>query len=92
MPEKYFDIITILLLTAVPLLMLLLHIFLSTRSVIFWSFLVPILWSSLGAWMIAAGYENFGFSRELFIFYLIGDVILFLVTLFLRKRIKRKQS
>lgn len=91
MQDKYYDIITILLLTVVPLLLLLLHIFLSTRKRLIWSLLVPVLWTSLGAWMIIAGYEDFGFSRELFVFYLLGDVILFVGTLLIRKRMRLKK-
>ena len=90
MPEKYFDLITILLLTVLPLILLLLHMYLSARRAVIYSFLVPMLWTALGVWMIVASYEDFGFGTELFIFYLAGDLILLLESVFIRRKLRFK--
>jgi hypothetical protein len=71
---------------------LLLHIFLSTRARLIWSFIVPFLWTAMGIWMILAEYiQERGFANEIFIFFLAGDFILVTATILIRiMKIKRK--
>ncbi|HWT74923.1 MAG TPA: hypothetical protein VN258_09430 [Mobilitalea sp.] len=85
------NVITILLLTAVPFLLLLLHIFLSTRKSILWSIPAPVLWTALGIWIMAVVYKDLGFNEELLIFFLAGDAIMGLLTWFIRRG-KRKKN
>jgi hypothetical protein len=90
MSEKAISIITILLLTVVPLILFLLHTFLSTRKSWLWSLIVPVIWASLGTWIMVADYKEMGFASELFIFFLAGVFILVIVTLLLRWRRRRE--
>lgn len=93
MPESFYNTIVILLLTVVPFMLLLLHTFLATRKRVAWGLVVPVIWTALGLWMIISGYQqDRGFSWELIIFFLGGDLILFgiwsLIRYMKRKKIK----
>jgi hypothetical protein len=51
----------------------------------------PILWTGIGTWMLLREKESYGtFSFELLLFILLGDLFLFGITAFIRKRRERK--
>ncbi len=91
MSEASINIITILLLTVVPLILLGIHIFLSMRRNFFLWIIIPVLWTSLGTWMILAGYKVEGFATELFLFFLAGDLLMISATILLQRWQKLKK-
>ncbi len=97
MPESFYDMVVVLFFTVVPVVLLSLQTLLSTRKRYVWGFIVPILWSALGVWILIRGYmEDKEFSYEMLIVFLAGDVILFGVMALCRylkgKRTGRKTS
>jgi hypothetical protein len=77
MPESFYDTMVVLYFTVVPLLFLSLQVLFSTRKKLIWGFIVPVIWSALGAFILIRGYrEDKSISYELLIVFLAGDFIL----------------
>ena len=92
MPESFYDSVVIIAFTVVPITLILLQILLSTRKKLLLGFIVPLLWTVLGAWMLIRGYmEDRDFSFELLTVFLVGDIIL-LAILALFKYLKEKKK
>lgn len=85
MSESLLNIITIILLTVLPLTFLLLHTFLSARKSVLWCIPVPVIWNALGIWMMYVLYKDMGYNMELLVFFLAGDVILAAITVLIRR-------
>jgi uncharacterized membrane protein len=93
MPESFYDTVVILFFTVLPVILILLQILLSSRKKIVWGFVVPLLWTALGIWMIAGRQDKSSFTAELVLFFAAGDIILIgimLLVRYLKKRHKRK--
>ena len=89
MPTILGDLL-IILLFIVPFLLI--QILLSTRRRLFWGFIIPVLWTAFGVWMIISNYKHgSSFIPELIIFYLIGDMVL-IGMLILFKYLKRRKT
>lgn len=92
MPEKFYDIVVILFFSVIPLILIVLQCVLSLRRKLVYGFIIPALWSTLGAWMLIAGRgDEVQFGFELFLFFLGGDVILFGILALIKYR-KRQKS
>lgn len=93
MSDSFYDMIVVLFFTAVPVTLILIQLFLAGRKKLIWGFIVPILWTSLGAWMIIRNHnEGSLFSFELVGFFLLGDgLLLGLLALVRVLKIKRQQ-
>lgn len=95
MPESFYDTVVILYFTVVPVLFLSLQVLLSTRSKLLWGFIVPMIWSALGAWILMKGYlADRQLSYEMLIVFLVGDIILLALLALCRylRRRKHKQK
>lgn len=78
MPESFYDMMVVLYFTVVPVLFISLQILLSTRKKLLWGFIVPVIWSVLGAWILIKGYlADKQLSYELLIVFLAGDILLY---------------
>ncbi|NLP17315.1 MAG: hypothetical protein GX379_09835 [Clostridiales bacterium] len=87
MPTIWDDLL-IIMIFLVPFLLI--QIFLSIRKRIIWGFVIPILWTVLGVWMIISNRRNeSSHIPELILFYLIGDLI-FIGILFLIKHLRKR--
>lgn len=76
MPESFYDTVVLLFFTVIPLILILLQWFLSTKKLA-WGFVIPAIWSAFGIWMLIAGRgDDVRYSFELFLFFLGGDVLL----------------
>lgn len=92
MPESFYDMVVVLFFTVVPVVLIGAQILLSTRKNYLWGFIVPILWSALGAWILIKGYlDDKTFSFEMLIVFLVGDVVL-LGILALFRYLRRKRT
>lgn len=77
MPESFYDMVVTLYFTVVPVLFISLQILLSTRKKLIWGFVVPVIWSALGAWILIKGYlDDKQLSYEMLIVFLVGDILL----------------
>ena len=77
MPESFYDMVVILYFTVVPVIFISLQILLSTRKKLIWGFVVPVIWSALGAWILIKGYlDDKQLSYEMLIVFLVGDILL----------------
>ncbi len=85
MSESFYDTIVILFYTVVPLILILLQVFFSTRRKRIWGFIIPVLWTTMGIWMALRNKEAGSiFTLEMILFFLAGDVILFGIMAFVR--------
>lgn len=92
MPDAFYDTVVILFFTALPVILILFQIFLSSREKAVLGFIVPLLWTALGIWMTLAGWKDKGsFTAELALFFAAGDIILVGIML-LVKHIKKRRS
>lgn len=88
MPKIWEDLL-IILLFLIPFLLM--QIFFSTRRRLFWGFIIPILWTSLGVWMTISNYKHeSSYILELVIFYLIGSFLLIGMLILIRYLKRRK--
>lgn len=88
MPTIWDDLL-IIALFLVPFLLI--QIFLSTRKKLFWGFVIPVLWTALGVWMVISNYRNdSSYIMELIVFYLTGN-LLFIGLLLLFRHLKRRK-
>ncbi|HKL98516.1 MAG TPA: hypothetical protein VJZ06_01255 [Mobilitalea sp.] len=94
MPESFYDSVVIIAFTVVPITLILLQILLSTRKKLILGFIVPLLWTVLGAWILIRGYmEDKDFSFEMLIVFIVGDFILLaILALFKYLKEKKKQA
>ncbi|MDF2539499.1 MAG: hypothetical protein K0S76_2520 [Herbinix sp.] len=95
MPGSMSDLIAILFITVIPAVFVLLQIFFSWKKKLILSFILPVLWTALGIWMVSTiYYMGEGFSSELVIFFVCGNLILIGITVIVRnikkKRLKNK--
>lgn len=92
MPESFYDTVVILFFTVLPITLILLQIFLSSRKKTVLGFVLPLLWTALGIWIISAGRKDTSsFTTELLIFFAAGDIILIGIML-LVKYLKKRRS
>ncbi len=97
MPESFYDTVVIICFTVVPVLFLSLQVLLSTRRKLQWGFIIPVIWSALGAWILIKGYlADRQLSYEMLIVFLVGDIILFALLVLCRylkrRNFKKKPS
>lgn len=87
MPTVWDDLLVVLIFT-VPFLML--QALLSARKKLLWGFIIPILWTALGAWVAIKSSES-GHMSEMILFFLATDIILFGILVLVRY-LKRKKT
>jgi uncharacterized membrane protein YeaQ/YmgE (transglycosylase-associated protein family) len=92
MPESFYDMVVVLFFTVVPVVLIGAQVIMSTRKKYIWGFIVPILWSALGAWILIKGYlDDKHFSFEMLIVFLIGDAVLLGILALFRYLRRRKR-
>ncbi|MBH1940729.1 hypothetical protein I5677_07500 [Mobilitalea sibirica] len=94
MSDAFLNTIVILTFTLVPITMILLQIFLAKRKKLVWGFVVPVLWSVIGAtWIIKSNQkEDAKYLFGLFLLFIIGDLVLLGILALMRQLKKKKEQ
>lgn len=87
MSESFYDAIAMICIVVVPVLLILLHIFLSSRKKLFWGFIIPVIWLICGIYMVI---KAVSFPVELGIFF--GIIFLILIAILCSIRICKKKN
>jgi hypothetical protein len=85
----FWDDLLIICLFLIPFLLI--QIFFATRRRLLWGFVIPLLWTALGAWMVVNSYKKDSSNiLELIFFYLTGDLLLTGILILFRYLKRRK--
>lgn len=73
----------------IPVILFLLHLFLSFRKKAFWGFVVPIVWGLLSIWIVS---KTQTYPNEMIVFCIGIDVILLAIWAFIRFILKKRKN